>query len=576
MKFNFPTNRDLILSGTDVLAILIVSLINTYLNDNASVGSISAKLRDVCPNLYRHEDAVTHKATEILVTSKNCIDTEEQRTKLHTALQLCKDAAPNLPLSSICQQFVAANFQQGVIELCAICAAKIDPNDAALHFYRKELASDQEGYIAYTRRRQYYNEIKLMFDQYYQNLCNRNAMPNSSDSLSTSTFNGNASVNGGGYAETNNNNSSINGNLLRLVGLSLQTPDQLLHIAVYEWLLAHNLLSELLDITESSLGEFLAHSVGKNPDNLQLVDILWKYYERNGQHSEATQILDDLASRQSNKIPLVQRIEYLARAVMCMRSDTVGYSAHNGVLLKNLEDKLEIARVQKLLLDDLSDINDSDARDAVQTLNFALYNITDLFTDFAERFDLWECKLTILNCSHHNDPLLIESVWTQILNKELEMPGSSNEKCTRLLTKVQSLAIEYGNSGHCFPISFLVRELELRCCKLKLKQSPVTDALIRMKIDVDMLLDIYNRMVSMNERVWAAEGNEWHLIESTTRLLEILTEQPYLIPTRNGQRVVLKPLELLYACRTLLNLNPNTKAMVDKLNGIEIRLNRIK
>lgn len=558
-------HRDLILSGTEVMAVLVVSLINIYLNDNASVGSISSKLRDVCPNLYRHEDAVTHKATEILMTSKNCTDTEEHRAKLHTALQLCKDAAPNLPLSSICQQFIAANFQQGVIELCATCAAKVDPNDAGLHFYRKELLADQEGYMAFSKRRQFYNEIKLMFDQFYQNLCNRNGMANSSGPTSPSLT--------GAYSENNNN---INSQLLRLVSLSLQTPDQLLHIAVYEWLLAHNLLSELLDITEPSLGEFLAHSVGKNPDNLQLVDILWKYYERNGQHAEATQILDDLASRQSTKIPLAQRIEYLARAVMCMRSDTVGYSAHNGVLLKNLEDKLEIARVQKLLLDALADQNDADAREAVQSLNFTLYDITELFTDFAERFDLWECKLTILNCSHHNDPLLIEAVWTQILNKELQQPGSSNEKCTRLLTKVQSLAIEYGSSGHCFPIAFLVRELELRCCKLKLRPSPVPDALIRMKIDVDMLLDIYNRMVSMNERVWAAEGNEWHLIQSTTRLLEILADQPYLIPTRNGQRIVQKPLELLYPCRDLLNLNPNTKAMVDELNGIEIRLKRIK
>lgn len=55
------TFRDLILSRADTCALLIIALINSYLNDNATVGSISAKLRDVCPNLYRHEDAVTHK-----------------------------------------------------------------------------------------------------------------------------------------------------------------------------------------------------------------------------------------------------------------------------------------------------------------------------------------------------------------------------------------------------------------------------------------------------------------------------------------------------------------------------------
>lgn len=53
--------RDLILSRADTCDLFIVALINTYLNDNASVGSISEKLRDVCPNLYRHEAAVSHK-----------------------------------------------------------------------------------------------------------------------------------------------------------------------------------------------------------------------------------------------------------------------------------------------------------------------------------------------------------------------------------------------------------------------------------------------------------------------------------------------------------------------------------
>lgn len=253
------------------------------------------------------------------MTSKNCVDPEEYRAKLHTALQLCKDAAPNLPLSNICQQFIIAKYYQGVIELCATCAAKIDPNGAGLHFYKnKEPIADREGYLAFTARMNFYKEIKQMLDECF---VKQNAQE--------TTF---------GFVRNQNNNE--NEQVMEIVALALQTPDQLLHIAVYEWLLSHHLLSELLEISEPSLGEFLAHSVIKHPDNSQLADILWRYYERNGQHSEATKILDDLASKQSNSVQLTQRIEYLARAVMCMRSDSVGYSAHNGVLLKNLEDKV--------------------------------------------------------------------------------------------------------------------------------------------------------------------------------------------------------------------------------------------
>lgn len=55
------TFRDLVLSRGDTCASLIVALVNTYLSDNSTVGAISTKLRDVCPNLYRHEDAVLYK-----------------------------------------------------------------------------------------------------------------------------------------------------------------------------------------------------------------------------------------------------------------------------------------------------------------------------------------------------------------------------------------------------------------------------------------------------------------------------------------------------------------------------------
>lgn len=235
-----------------------------------------------------------------------------------------------------------------------------------------------------------------------------------------------------------------------------------------------------------------------------------------------------------------------------------------------------------MILDALSSVNNHDAQKACQNLNYQLYDINELYADFVERFDLSECKLKILHCSHHNDPLLIESVWTEIINKELATNvshlsvGSSDEKMTRLLLKVQLLSKEYGTSGHCFPLAFLVRELELRACKLRLSPSPVPDALINaINIDADSILDIYGRMISVNERVWLNEGNEWHLVESTTRLLDMLTSQTHLIPIRGRTRIVAKAQELLSATRNLLYPKPNTEFMQNKLHEIEAKLKRV-
>lgn len=55
------TFKDLILTGHELCSVLITSLINSYLNDNACVDSISSKLRDVCPYLYKTEDEAYSK-----------------------------------------------------------------------------------------------------------------------------------------------------------------------------------------------------------------------------------------------------------------------------------------------------------------------------------------------------------------------------------------------------------------------------------------------------------------------------------------------------------------------------------
>lgn len=275
--------RDLILFRLDICALLIVALINSYLNDNASLGSISSKLRDVCPSLYRHEDAVSHKATEILLLSKHSQDSEDKAEKLRTALSLCKDAAPHLPLSSICQQFIATEFYEGVIELCVTCASKLDPNDAALHYNKnQDEIEDQEGFIAYTSRMNCYKEVKIMLEKIYQNAIN-SAVVQRENNIQN---------------ECNDEEYVMSKIILPVVAIALQTNDMLLHYSVYEWLLSHQLLGRLLGISEPTLGSYLTQAVVKNPENLVLTDLLWKYYERNLQHAAAAKILDNLASTQ--------------------------------------------------------------------------------------------------------------------------------------------------------------------------------------------------------------------------------------------------------------------------------------
>lgn len=83
----------------------------------------------------------------------------------------------------------------------------------------------------------------------------------------------------------------------RLLQLILESNDELLHIAVYEWMLNKELYGELISITNPSLENYLTRTVERNPNQIQISDLLWKYYEKNLNHAAAAKILHKLAVR---------------------------------------------------------------------------------------------------------------------------------------------------------------------------------------------------------------------------------------------------------------------------------------
>ena len=67
--------------------------------------------------------------------------------------QLCKEVAPNLNLQAACSKFYAAQWYEGVLQLCVAFATKLDPKDVAVHYYRNgEHNDDTEGCQAFMHR----------------------------------------------------------------------------------------------------------------------------------------------------------------------------------------------------------------------------------------------------------------------------------------------------------------------------------------------------------------------------------------------------------------------------------------
>lgn len=93
------------------------------------------------------------QANEILLSAKTQQNREEREAMLQSALQLCKDIAPNMNLTAACQKFIGSQYYHAVIDLCVTCAKKIDTENIAEHYYKNnEPAEDQEGFQHYARR----------------------------------------------------------------------------------------------------------------------------------------------------------------------------------------------------------------------------------------------------------------------------------------------------------------------------------------------------------------------------------------------------------------------------------------
>jgi len=77
-----------------------------------------------------------------------------------------------------------------------------------------------------------------------------------------------------------------------------------------------------------------------------------------------------------------------------------------------------------------------------------------LYEEFCEPFNLWECKLAIIHCSGHCDLALVETIWLNIIESELLACSSvsSNDMMTVLMGKMKALGQEYAGSPRCFPV----------------------------------------------------------------------------------------------------------------------------
>ncbi|KAE8636462.1 hypothetical protein XENTR_v10003006 [Xenopus tropicalis] len=574
-QLKITTFKDLVIRDKELAGALTASLINCYIQDNASVDGVSYRLQEVCPLLYSTDDAVCSKANELLQRSRHVPNKLEKERMLRESLKEYQKISQQVDLPNVCAQYRQVRFYEGVVELCLTAAEKKDPQGLGLHFHKNgEPEEDVAGLQAFQER---LNSYKCITDT-LQELVNQSKAAPQSPSVPKKP--------GPPVLSSDPNmlsNEEAGIHFEQMLKLAQRSTDELFNIALFNWLIQADLTDKLLELNSPFLEPHLVRMAKLDQNKVRYMDLLWRYYEKNRNFSNAARVVAKLADMPSTEISLKQRLEYISRAILSAKSSTtMSTLAADGEFLHELEEKLEVARIQLQIQETLSRqySHHSAVGDAVSQLDSQLMDITKLFGQYADPFRLSECKLAIIHCAGHSDPILVQTLWQEIIDKELSdsLGNSSVDRMQSLHLKMTSLGKIYASTPRYFPLEFLVKYLEQQVCNFSWDAGFVTYTMQEINVPVPKLLEVYDHLFKARDPWWSRMKKPLHLLESIYLLLSGYVQEPSKVPSYERRRFTtlcldaiscyLVELQSMDPAPALLNTVSNFKSLQAKLERL--------
>ncbi|XP_061119630.1 nuclear pore complex protein Nup155 isoform X2 [Conger conger] len=525
--------KDVVIHGRELTGALITALINVYIKDSASVDAISTHLRDICPMLYSSEDSVCSKANELLQSSRQLQNKLERERTLRESLRLYQQISHHTDLPLVCTQYRQVRFYEGVVELCLVAADKKDPQGLGLHFYKNgEPEEDVPGQVSFQERLSSY---KCITDT-MQELVNQSKAAPQSPSVPKQP---------GPPVLTSDPNMLSNedaaAHFEQMINLTQRSQDELFHIALCNWLIQADLTDKLLEVNSLFLEEHLMRMIKQNQNKVRNMDLLWRYYEKNRSFSKAAHVLARLADMHSTEISLTQRLEYISRAILSAKSSScTSAQGPDGEFLHELEEKMEVVRIQMQIQETLSRqySHHPSVQNAISQLDSELMDITKLYGEFADHFRLSESKLAIIHCAGHSDPILVHSLWQEIMEKEMSdsVAMSPADRMRALSLKLVSLGKIYAGTPRYFPLEFLVKFLEQEVCRLSWDVGFVTYTMQEIAVQLPSLLEVYDQLFKTRDPCWQRLKKPLHLVECIHVLLSGYVADPSRVPNYDRRR----------------------------------------
>uniref|UniRef100_A0A4W4F518 Nuclear pore complex protein Nup155 n=1 Tax=Electrophorus electricus TaxID=8005 RepID=A0A4W4F518_ELEEL len=515
------------------------------------------------------------KANELLQGARQIQNKAEKERMLKESLRLYQQISHHTDLPLVCSQYRQVRFYEGVVELCLTAADKKDPQRLGPHFYKNgEPEEDAVGQQAFQERLSCY---KCITDT-MQELVNQSKAAPQSPSVPKQP---------GPPVMTSDPNMLSNEDAAthfeQMLGLAQRSQDELFHIALYNWLIQADLTDKLLEVNSPYLEDHLMHIIKQDQSKVRNMDLLWRYYEKTCSFGRAAHVLARLADMHSTEISLKQRLEYISRAILSAKSSScISSMGADGEFLHELEEKMEVVRIQVQIQETLRRqySQHPSVQGAISQLDSELMDITKLYGEFADHFQLSECKLAIIHCAGHSDPILVHSLWQEIMEKELSdsVAMSPADRMRAVSLKLVSLGKLYAGTPRYFPLEFLVKFLEQEVCKLTWDVGFVTFTMQEIGVQLPRLLEVYDQLFKARDPCWQRLKKPLHLVECIHVLLSGYVDDPSRVPTYDRRRFTnvcldnicgyLVELQSLSPCAALQEIIRNFRSLQAKLEKL--------
>uniref|UniRef100_A0A672HEV3 Nucleoporin 155 n=1 Tax=Salarias fasciatus TaxID=181472 RepID=A0A672HEV3_SALFA len=531
--------KDVVIRGKELSGALITGLINVYIKDNASVDAVSNHLRDICPLLYSSDDSICSKANELLQSSKQIQNKMDKERMLRESLRLYQQISQHTDLEMANQRIRRGSG------LTSTRTASPRRTEWGSRPSRKGNAEDNQLEIGGLLIGHIFILLLFSFLRLSCYKCITDTMQELVNQSKAAPQSPSVPKQPGPPVMTSDpnmlSNEEATAHCEQMLGLAQRSQDELFHIALYNWLIQADLTDKLLEVNSPYLEEHLMHMIKQDQSKVHNKDLLWRYYEKNRNFGKAAHVLARLADMHSTEISLKQRLEYIARAILSAKSSScISAQASDGEFLHELEEKMELVRIQVQIQDTLirQYSHHPSVKNVISQLDSELMDITKLYGEFADHFKLSECKLAIIHCAGHSDPILVHSLWQEILEKELgdTVAMSPADRMMSLNLKLVSLGKIYAGTPRYFPLEFLVKFLEQEVCRLHWDVGFVTCTMQEIGVQLPRLLEVYDQLFKTRDPCWQRLKKPLHLVECIHVLLSGYVEDPSRVPTYDRRR----------------------------------------